>query len=62
LLDEAALLSCMAYVDLNPIRAALAEISKESDYTSIQRRELKSVENFPKNGGCSNARPAPAFS
>ena len=40
LLDARALLACMAYVDLNPIRAALAKTPDQSDYTSIQERVL----------------------
>ncbi|MCP3690293.1 MAG: transposase, partial [Gammaproteobacteria bacterium] len=35
---EEALLSCMAYVDLNPVRAKITETPEASDYTSIQER------------------------
>jgi hypothetical protein len=38
LLDEAAVLSAMAYTDLNPIRSQLAATPAESDFTSIQER------------------------
>lgn len=38
LLDEAAVLSCMVYVDLNPIRSRISEKLEESQHTSIKKR------------------------
>jgi REP element-mobilizing transposase RayT len=38
LLDEKSLLACMAYVDLNPIRAGFAKSLQKSAHTSIKRR------------------------
>jgi len=38
LLDETAAITCMAYVDLNPVRAAVSNTIEESEYCSIQKR------------------------
>ena len=37
-MDEAAILACSAYVDLNPVRAGIAETPEQSDFTSVQDR------------------------
>jgi hypothetical protein len=38
LIDEESILACAAYVDLNPIRAALAQTIEDSQFTSAQLR------------------------
>lgn len=58
LLDTTGLLSCMAYVDLNPIRSGVAENLEESDFTSIQDRIREIQERHFAEPA---RRPAPAF-
>ena len=36
--DEQALLACMVYADLNPVRAGMCKTQEASDFTSIQQR------------------------
>lgn len=56
LLDEQAVLSCMMFVDLNPIRAGLAKTAKTSKNTSIYERiQAMSV---PADGTKKRGRPA----
>ncbi|MBC3806031.1 transposase [Undibacterium seohonense] len=43
ILDEAGLLACCAYVDLNPIRAGMVDLPEQAEYTSIQQR-IRSVQ------------------
>ena len=60
LLDEASVLACMVYVDLNPVRAKIAEDIQDSDFTSIQHRCQNQNEQEPLgaiNKSTSKTRP-----
>ncbi len=58
LLDEASLLACAAYVDLNPIRAAIAETLETSDHTSLQRR-IETLKNQTQDATQDDKQPSP---
>ncbi len=44
LLDDTAILACMVYIDLNPVRAGLCEDALNAEHTSLARR-IKKTEN-----------------
>ncbi len=58
LIDEESILACSAYVDLNPIRAALAQTIEDSNFTSAQLR-LKVILSAAEGAGDSlDAEPS----
>jgi REP element-mobilizing transposase RayT len=70
LLDEAGLLTAMAYVDLNPVRSGMAATPEESNFTSIHariqqhttsQRTHQDMRDDPKRRGRVNAPPMLAF-
>jgi hypothetical protein len=38
--DDGAIMACMAYVDLNPVRAGEQQLPEESEFTSLRQRYL----------------------
>ncbi len=56
ILDEAGLLACCVYVDLNPVRAGIAATPEASDFTAIQQR----LQTFAAQRASADATPAKA--
>ncbi len=56
ILDEAGLLACCVYVDLNPVRAGVAATPESSDFTAIQQR----LQTFAAQRASADSKPAQA--
>lgn len=63
LLDEASLLTAMAYVDLNPVRARIANTPEESEFTSIYQRikQFRELSNPPVDAQPQHRTPLLSF-
>jgi len=64
LLDEAGLLTAMAYVDLNPVRAGIAATPEASDFTSVfdrVNRLVQPADNAACDQGAAKRPPLMAF-
>jgi len=59
LLEPQAVVSAMAYVDLNPARARMADTLEESDLTSIKSRLESRTSGLGKNSGLTRKRLKP---
>ncbi len=60
LMDEGAILACMAYVDLNPVRARMADGLEDSCFTSVYDRVIarRAKERLERLGEVHNPTPA----
>ena len=58
LLDEQALITCMAYVDLNPVRAGLSKTLEGAEYTSIRARLGETAAALDEASECATTKTA----